>query len=146
MYRFADETGLVVENDTTANITPGNPRLWAQYQQWLAQGNVTAPVDSEQTMVEKLAEISAQRVAMEEADLDYNGMLIKMDQRSWTKLDSTMNKIRRGVATEIEWHCRNGYLILNSDNIDEIELLGVQQIQDAFAWAKAQKQALQEVE
>jgi hypothetical protein len=92
----------------------------------------------------KVSKIEAKRYEMEVADLDYGGLLIKQDRESRNLLDMTMNKIRRGLVEEIEWHCKNGYLILSVENIAEIELLGLQQIQNAFMWAKAEIAKLEE--
>lgn len=41
MYKFSDETGLIVSNDTVCNISSDNKREWQKYLTWLSQGNVT---------------------------------------------------------------------------------------------------------
>lgn len=47
MYKFSDETGLVVECENVTNITPGSPRMWRKYRLWVAQGGVPQPFESD---------------------------------------------------------------------------------------------------
>ena len=48
-----------------------------------------------------------------------------------------MEKIRRGLVEAIEWKCGDGsYLVLDSSNISEIELIVLNHIQGSFAKEK----------
>ena len=87
-------------------------------------------------------QLAAERYEREIAGIDYNGMIIKTDRESQQILDSLAEKIRRGLVAQINWKCANGWMVLDSTNIDEIEAIVLGHVQAAFAWEKQQTDAL----
>lgn len=86
---------------------------------------------------QKKSENAAKRYEKETSGVEYNGHLISTDREDWKTMDSNMEKIRRGLVTEIEWKCGDGsYLTLMADNISEIEILILTHIQGSFAKEK----------
>lgn len=86
--------------------------------------------------------IAAQRYEMETSGIEYQGMTILTDRESVQILDSTSEKIRRGLVSSIQWKCPEGYLTLTPANIDAIEMAVLNHVQAAFAWEQAQLEAL----
>jgi hypothetical protein len=69
---------------------------------------------------------------------------IPFDRESRAIIDSSFEKIRRGVVSSVRWTCRNGYINFTADNISSIEIAGLTQIQAAFDWAEAEIAKLQQ--
>lgn len=89
------------------------------------------------SLEQKKALNASARYAKEISGVDYNGHLILTEREDINILHSAMEKIRRGLINEIEWKCGDGsYLVLNSSNIDEIEILVLTHIQGSFAKEK----------
>ncbi len=86
--------------------------------------------------------IAAERFSMETSGAAYNGMTILTDRESCQILDSTIEKIRRGLIPSVQWKCPEGYLELTPSNIDVIEIAILTHVQTAFLWEKAQLEAL----
>ncbi len=86
--------------------------------------------------------ISAQRYATETSGVSYQGMTILTDRESVQILDSTCDKIRRGLVPSVDWKCVGGYLTLTPSNIDALEIAILTHVQTAFAWEKAQLESI----
>jgi hypothetical protein len=95
-----------------------------------------------QMLQEQKDAIAAQRYAMETAGIEYQGMTILTDRESVQILDSTCEKIRRGLVASIDWKCKDGYLTLTEENIDALEIAILTHVQTAFAWEKAQLESI----
>jgi len=113
---------------------------------WDGSGLVEWPGWAEEQAAKAIQEqkdvIAAERYEREIAGIDYNGMNIKTDRESQQILDSLAEKIRRGLVSQINWKCANGWMVLDASNIDEIEVLVLGHVQAAFAWEKQQVDAL----
>lgn len=97
-------------------------------------GRIKTP---EQIKAEKKELNAAARYIKEISGIDYNGHFILTEREDINILNSAMEKIRRGLVESIEWKCGDGsYLVLNSSNIAEIELLVLSHIQGSFAKEK----------
>jgi hypothetical protein len=150
MYKFSNPQHTAVRNleTGTTNICPG-VWMWGQYQEWVVAGGITLPYDDRtpqqiaaDTLAKTKADIAAQRYEMETGGVVYEGMTILTDRESAQILDSTVEKIRRGLMPTIYWKCPEGYLALTAANVDVIEIAVLTHIQTAFAWEKAQLEAL----
>lgn len=99
---------------------------------------------AEEALEKAKAAIAAQRYAVEVGGVvdPVSGMTIPTDRESQQILDSTLEKIRRGLIPAVQWKCADGWLTLDASNIDAIELLVLTHVQTAFAWEKAQVDAL----
>lgn len=150
MYKYSNPEHTAVSNlETGATGIHRGVWMWEEYEAWVAQGGVTLPYDErtpEQVAADVLAaakeDIAAQRYAMETGGVAYGGMTILTDRESVQILDSTAEKIRRGLMPAIYWKCPEGYLTLTAANIEEIEIAVLTHVQTAFAWEKAQLEAL----
>ena len=100
-----------------------------------------APTPLEDLRAER-EDIPRQRFEMETAGVEFNGYILKTDRDSQQLLDSTINAIRRGLVTSVNWKCANGWMVMDATNIDAIELLVLTHIQTAFAWEKSQTEAI----
>jgi len=150
MYKYANKEHTKVNNLTTGECGIGpDSWMWGAYQGWLLKGHATEPFDlrtaadiaADEINAQKAA-IAAQRYAMETGGITYQGMLFPTDRESVQILDSTCEKIRRGLIAEVPWKCTNGYIILHAGNITDIEIAILTHVQTAFAWEKAQVEAL----
>jgi hypothetical protein len=84
----------------------------------------------------KKKDIARQRWEMETSGVEHDGMIFPTDRESVQILDSTMEKIRRGLIPFTDWKCKNGWYQLNSQNIDALEVKILTHIQNAFQWEK----------
>jgi hypothetical protein len=87
--------------------------------------------------------IAKQRYEMETSGLSYEGLTVPTDRESVQILDSTCEKIRRGLVSSIDWKCKDGYLTLTAENIDALEIAILTHVQTAFGWEKLQLEALE---
>lgn len=106
---------------------------------WEYKDGVCQPIIVPEDEIKKRKKQSnaAARYAKEISGVDYNGHLILTDREDINILNSAMEKIRRGLVDDIDWKCGDGsYLVLNSSNIAEIELIVLTHIQGSFAKEK----------
>jgi hypothetical protein len=99
------------------------------------------PDTAEEANEKAKAAIAAQRFALETGGIvdPVSGRTILTDRESQQILDSTIEKIRRGLVQTIRWKCADGWLTLTEDNIDAIEILVLTHVQTAFAWEEAEQ-------
>ena len=85
--------------------------------------------------------IAAQRFSMETSGVvePVSGFTILTDRESQQILDSTIEKIRRGLVPSIRWKCKDGWLTLDENNITAIEILVLAHVQGAFAWEESEQ-------
>jgi hypothetical protein len=96
---------------------------------------------AEREIVKQKDAIAAQRYAIETGGVvePVSGKTILTDRESQQILDSTIEKIRRGLVPSIRWKCKDGWLTLNVNNINDIEILCLTHVQTAFAWEEAEQ-------
>lgn len=106
---------------------------------WEYKDGVCQPIiitEDEIKKQKKQANASA-RYAKEISGVNYNGHLILTEREDINIINSAMEKIRRGLVEAIEWKCGDGsYLVLDSSNISEIEILVLTHIQGSFSKEK----------
>ena len=79
------------------------------------------------------AESAQKRYEKETAGVTVNGRLFLTAREDVRILESAMDKIRRGLVSEVSWKCGDGVFIqLRADNIDNIETAMLVHIQTAF--------------
>ncbi len=143
--RFANEAWQVVEDNRGDYYDfDRNPQRISEIGVPIPPGWTTEPrPDTPGEAIAKQKDaIAAQRYAMETAGIEYQGMTILTDRESVQILDSTCEKIRRGLVPSVDWKCVDGYLTLTSSNIDALEIAILTHVQTAFAWEKAQLESI----
>jgi hypothetical protein len=91
---------------------------------------------------EKRKTFAAQRFEMETSGVAYGDHIILTDRESCQILDSTIEKIRRGLIPSVDWKCRTGWITIDSSNMDAVELTVLAHVQTAFAWEKSMSDSL----
>ena len=104
--------------------------LW-EYKEGICQPVI---IPDDEIKKQKKAVNASARYAKEISGVNYNGHLILTEREDVNILNSAMEKIRRGLVVSIEWKCGDGsYLVLDSSNIEEIEIMVLAHIQTSFA-------------
>lgn len=136
------EEGVIYLNPALCawvNVSPNRYKVvdgaLAERPEWAEEE--AAKAAAAETQAKKDA-IAAERFRRETAGVEYDGMVFKTDRESQQILDSTIEKIRRGLVPGIRWKCENGWYALSLANIDAIEITVLTHVQGSFAWEEAE--------
>lgn len=131
------ELGIV---EVIAQVRPDDRYYWINDN---GDGTFDAePKDVDQLRAIKIEEIAAARYNIEVGGIQIGGVDVKTDRESRAELSSAYTLLAGGLIDDTPWKAANGWVNVTLAEIAPIAQAVAAHVRSAFAWERAQQEAL----
>lgn len=149
MYQLTGNPDLVVCTDTAATIPRGH-WMWAEYEQWLAEGNtplpLVPPMSLSQALDAKKDAATAARWSHETGGVQIGGVRVGTTLDDQNRISGVLSAIALGGLESVDFKAASGWVRLSAAEIQGIAQAISAHVQACFSAERVHHEAIEMVD